>query len=173
MARPRSTRIARGQRRQSSWFGFVAVETTYAAANNSSIIYTLNAAALALRPFTIVRTRGMFGLRSDQAAVSEDYSASIGMAVVSDQAVAIGATAVPTPETDRSSDLFFLFETLAGKLEVTTDVGRFEAGYWKEVDSKAMRRVDQGQDLVVVGEASAVSLGCVVHTSFRMLVKLN
>ena len=73
----------------------------------------------------------------------------------------MGASAVPTPETDRASDLWFVYESLAGKLEVTTDVGRYEAGKWKEFDSKAMRKVDIGQDLVVVAEASGVSLGCI------------
>jgi len=39
-------------------------------------------------------------VRSDQFVATEGYEIAIGMAVVSDQALAIGVTAVPTPFTD-------------------------------------------------------------------------
>ena len=42
-----------------------------------------------------------------------------------------------------------------------------------EVDSKAMRKVDIGQDLVIVGEASGASQGFIMNVGGRMLVKVN
>ena len=43
-----------------------------------------------------------------------------------------------------------------------------------EIDSKAMRKVDIGQDLVIVGElATGQSAGFTMTTGGRMLVKVN
>jgi hypothetical protein len=47
-------------------------------------------------------------ISSDQFAQSESQIGAIGLAVVTDQAVGIGVTAVPTPITDLSSDSWFL-----------------------------------------------------------------
>ena len=87
MARRRD--FARGahaiaSRRETTWFEFQPVEVTIAAASTGILIFSLNAAALALRPFTIVRTRMLFNLRSDQAAAPETQRAAVGIAVVSD-----------------------------------------------------------------------------------------
>ncbi len=162
------------QRRESLWLFGDPIDTTLSAASTAALISTLNAAALALRPFTLVRTRGELWVRSDQTATSEDYAASLGMCVVSDQAAAIGVTAVPTPETDRGSDLFFLYES--GQQAFT----RFDAtgtlgaeGLVKSFDSKAMRKVNIDQDIAVVIETASISLGAQVMVSFRMLVKLH
>ena len=170
-----SGRVLRGgaMRRESIWIFGSPDETVLGSASTAALIGTLNAAALALRPFTVVRVRGHFGLRSDQVSADEDYSASLGVAVVSSQAAAIGVTAVPTPETDRGSDLFFVYESLAGHFRFTTGVAYIEAGHWKDFDSKAMRKVDGDQDIAIVTETSAISLGAIPHVSFRMLLKLH
>jgi hypothetical protein len=87
------------QKRLTSWFQFAPVSATFTG-TGGTIMFSLNAAALALRPFTIVRSRFTYGVISDQAASLEDQVGAVGIAVVSDQAVAVGATAVPTPITD-------------------------------------------------------------------------
>ena len=94
------------QKRLTSWFQFVPTQVSLTAAGGT-IIFSLNAAALALRPFTVVRTRFKYMVISDQAAAIEIQAGAIGMAVVSDQSVAVGVTAVPTPITDMGSDLWF------------------------------------------------------------------
>ena len=43
----------------------------------------------------------------------------------------------------------------------------------KKIDSKAMRKVDIGQDIALVVEAGIGGNGCVVETVGRMLVKLH
>ena len=97
------------QRRLTTWFQFSPAETTVAS-GASAIVFTLNAAALALRPFTVVRSHFLIWLLSDQAASQERQMAAMGIAVVSDQAVAVGATAVPTPITEAGSHLWFLHQ---------------------------------------------------------------
>ena len=160
-------------RRETLWLFASPFEQLLNAPSTAVLSGTLNAAGLALRPFTIVRVRGHLGIRSDQAASSEDYSGSLGYSIVSDQAAAIGVTAVPTPETDRGSDLFFVYETLAGHYEVLSAASSAETGHWKDFDSKAMRRVNEGQDLAITMETSSISSGAIMFESARILVKLH
>ncbi len=155
----------------SVWFGFQHASSTMTS-TGGTIIFSLNAAALALEPFTIVRSHFEVALRSDQAAAVERQSASFGIAVVSDQAVAIGVTAVPTPFTDMASDLWFVHRNIFGDESSLTDITRPETRI--SIDSKAMRKVDIGQDIVVVGElASTPGTGQIMRVAGRMLVKTH
>ena len=160
-------------RRESLWFTGVMTLTTLGAPSTAVLVTTLNAAALALRPFTVVRTRGTWQVISDNSTVAESYQVQLGHAVVSDQASAIGITAVSTPATDSGSDLWYVFETQMGSLEVTTDVGRYIKERSVNFDSKAMRKVEDGEDLITVLETSAISLGASVRLFSRTLIKLH
>ena len=160
-------------RRSTFWTGLPPLEVSRSAASSSTLTSLLSAAGLALIPFTIVRVRGVFGIRSDQESAAEAYSGSLGQAVVTTQASAIGVTAVPTPETDRESDEFFVYESLAGNQGFITGVGFQEMGRWSTYDSKAMRKVQDGQDVISVIETSSISNGAIFHLSFRMLLKLH
>ncbi len=173
MAR-RPIRVTRGARRKTTWLQFAPIATTTTSASEAALVFVLNTAALALRPFTVVRTRGLLELQSDQSGASEDQSVGFGLAVVSDAASAVGVTAVPTPITDMGSDLFFSHELLYNNFIQKTGVG-FEAaaGVRHYFDSKAMRKVDISEDIVVVMESSAISAGLILTMGFRMLVKLH
>jgi len=156
------------------WFQFQPARFTIAAAATPVVAFSLNAAALALRPFTIVRTRGSWHCRSDQAGASEYYGGGLGMAVVSDQASAVGVTAVPTPITEMGSDLWFMYEVMTQRFEFVSGVG-FEGtnGELIQFDSKAMRKVDIGQDMVVVLETNGAAASLDSFLGFRMLVKVH
>ena len=163
-----------GRRRESLWFSIPAVRTTDAAAGAATIISSLTVAALSLRPFTIVRTRMEILAVSDQTGAVEDYQAGIGLAVVSDQAVAAGITAVPLPFSDLGSDLWFAIELIFGQFVFVSGIGfQDSTGVHRTLDSKAMRKVEDGQDIIITSEASALSDGYTVVTAGRMLVKLH
>ncbi len=167
--------IKRGGRsvRQTLWFASTLSQDTLASANSAAISFQLNAAALALRPFTVVRTRGFMQIESDQTSVQEDYSAAYGQIVVSDEAVAAGIASVPTPTSQSASD-WHVYAMQSQRLFVTTDVGRLlSTNMRSEIDSKAMRKVDIGQDLIGVVEATALSAGVIVHSFQRILIKLH
>ncbi len=168
----RVVRRERSQRRQTLWIASQPASTALASASTGVFLSSLNAAALALRPFTIVRTRGRIFLRSDQLATSEDYDVAYGMTVVTDQASAVGVTAIPTPINEMESD-WFVYEQLVGRFSFATSAAFNESGVGKDFDSKAMRKVDLGSDMVVVAEPSAVADGQVLWDSFRMLIKLH
>ena len=159
-------------RRESLWIGIGAANTNLAAANSAVLTNSFNAAALALRPFTIVRTRGVWMIRNDQTAATELQQAALAMAVVSDVSVSIGISAVPTGFADIGSDLFFVYEQQAQEFVVNSAVGT-EVYTGVQYDSKAMRKVEDGQDLAVTLEASAISAGVNVLHSGRMLIKLH
>ena len=160
-------------RRETVWFQFPFVNSTLAASATAVIQTSLNAAALLLRPFTVVRTRMQLLVLSDQSAATEIFIGNYGMCVVSDQATAIGVSAVPTPATDQGSDLWFLIEAVINEFKlIGTDVIA-QSGGSKAIDSKAMRKVDIGQDIVTVAEAGIGESGCRVLTTGRMLVKLH
>jgi len=173
MAR-RSTRVhtsSKSQRRQTFWIPAAPQRTTLAAADTAGLTGQLNAAALAFRPFTVVRTRGYFSIRSDQESTAENYGGAVGLAVVSDQAAAIGVTAIPTPIADQGSDLFFAYEYLDGRMGFITGVG-FEGNVSTRliVDSKAMRKVDNDQTIVLTAETDGGSSGVVITDMYRFLI---
>ncbi len=158
--------------RLTTWFQFVPTETTMASTGSTVLVFTLNAAALALRPFTVVRSHFLIGLRSDQAAAIEVQRAAMGIAVVSDQASAVGITAVPTPVTEAGSNLWLLHQFIFADESNLTDRTRGETH--TQVDSKAMRKVEVGEDLVVVVENGGGSVGgSIITLAGRLLVKNN
>ncbi len=113
-------------------------------------------------------------LASDQTANTENQSIILGSVVVSEQAVAIGVTAVPTPDTDGGSD-FHVYEQLTTRWVVSSAVGTQSMEVWKDVDSKAMRKVDLGEDLINVSEVATtgISEGVAFRFFLRTLVKLH
>ncbi len=105
-------------------------------------------------------------------ASSEDYSGALGLIVVSDQAVAAGVASVPNPATDSGSD-WFVYEPIAGHLVVGTAVGLHLNMESRVTDSRAMRKIGDGQDIVFVVENSLISLGAIYTTFQRLLIKLH
>ncbi len=166
-----SPSISRGQRRESVWIGFGLTAVSQAAVGGF-ITHALNAAALAERPFTIVRSRWELYIFSDQTGATESQLGAFGIAVVSDQAVAIGVTAVPTPVTDISSDLWFVHQILLNSMSGGT-AQQMQVGTRYTVDSKAMRKVEDGQDIVPVIELDAAGNGFTVLLGGRILIKTH
>ena len=165
-----------GRRRETAWIGGVAFTQALAAPTSTALVLSLNAAALANRPFMIVRARGWIHVVSDQLAASENYGASYGQAVVSDQASAIGVTAVPTPTADSASDLWFVYEFLLGRFGFGSAASFGEVGVGMVIDSKAMRKVEEGQDVVTVVEgpgAGGGTSGSQIAGFHRLLGKLH
>ena len=159
-------------RREMVWLFGQSIAITLASASSVALIRTLNAAALALRPFTIVRTRGMIQVQSDQTAALERYQLMYGHIIVTDVATGVGVASVPTPEADMSSD-WHVYESYFGSFGFITGVGVWNNGFSRSFDSKAMRKIDFGDDLAVVGEAGAGSNGLNMVDQFRILVKLH
>ena len=171
----RSGYVYRGgvMRRETEWFGGgFSVDTLLAASATAVLTASLNAAALALRPFTVVRTHAFLLVRSDQSAATESWIGNYGMCVVSDQAIAAGVGSVPTPATEQSSDLWFLHHTVIGRSDLIGTEWVAD-NRQVEIDSRAMRKVAEGSDIAIVLEAGIGGNGIRTSDTFRMLVKLH
>ncbi len=157
--------------RKTFWFDGVWTRTS-SGTGVSTVVTSLNAAALALRPFTVVRTRGVIRIGSDQIIAIETQLAAFGHIIVSDQAVAVGVTAVPTPLTESGSD-WFVYQPMAGEfVEMAQSIQQI-GGELQSIDSKAMRKVEEGQDIIGVVENDSTSDGVVISVFTRILIKLH
>ena len=168
--------LRQGQRRIVEWFaGPATTVTTNLAASTVLLHSSFNAAAVALLPFTIMRTRGELWVFSDQDAATRTPFGAIGISVVSAQALAAGVASVPDPITDEGSDLFFLHQFWMAHITVLSSVG-FQGGDFLSrysFDSKAMRKVSIDQQVAVVIANQAATGGINFVWRFRMLVKLH
>ncbi len=162
-------RVGRGSRRETRWLDLKPVSATMVS-EGGTILFSLTTIELALRPFTIVRTHVAYHVHSDQAAAFESQVGAVGFAVVSDQAVAVGITAVPTPITDLESDLWFVHEIY---MQSSASVVEGQVGFRYTIDSKAMRKVEDGQDVVVLAELDNQGSGQDIILGGRMLIKLH
>ncbi len=160
----------RTARRETLWLFFSPISATFTAVGGT-LLGSLNAAALALRPFTIIRQYYEMMIVSDQAAAIETQIGAFATAVVSDQATAIGVTAVPTPISDLGSDLFMQHQIFMADESNLTD--RSKPGAHYSIQSKAMRRVNGDQDMALVAEFSPVGNGFSLTVGGRILIKLH
>ncbi len=164
--------LRQGQRRQFVWFGISVVRTALPG-NAKVLLATLNAVALALRPFTVVRSRITLQVESDQSAASEFAHGAFGHIVVSDQAIAAGSASVPGPVLATDAP-FFVYEPFIHSFVVISAIGVEEpAGTVIEVDSKAMRKVGNNEDLAFMVQSTSTSQGSIVSVQGRYLVKLH
>ena len=172
MAR-RGYRVVRvGSSRLNEWFSAGLAPTTLSA--GTTLLATLNAAALALRPFTIVRTRMAICYTSDQAVASESSQGIFSMQVVTQAAASAGVASVPTPLNETNAD-YFVYQAIGFDFSLATAVGftREQGGnVFTAVDSKAMRKVGNDDDVAwVVQQRSAI--GAIIGLEGRFLVKLH
>jgi len=88
--------------------------------------------------------------------------------------VAIGVTAVPTPVSEPASD-WHVFESMMARWVVSSAVSAVDQGNGRPYDSKAMRKVDLGEDLISVVETNAtgISEGVQFRHFNRVLIKLH
>jgi len=121
---------------------------------------------------TILRTRGMFAVETDQSAASENQLGAFGMIIVSDNAAAAGVASIPGPATEASDDGWFVWVPIVQRWELGTFVG-FDShqSVQYEIDSKAKRIVQAGQTIAVVVES--VASGFTIATVFRMLSQVR
>ncbi len=161
-------------RRKTTWVGLGESNVVLAAASSAAILNAGGAGVLALRPFTIVRTHITWFLKSDQTAALEIQQAAFGLVVVSDQAAGIGITAVPTPFSEIDSDVFQAYGFIMQSFTFVTGSGiQTPGGTMAVIDSRGMRKVEQGTQIITVAENSTASAGTQILAAGRVLVKLH
>ena len=166
--------IVTGARRKTLWLQFPAQTAPQALAANTTLLFSsLNAAALALRPFTVIRTVGSVFVSSDQQAASEAPFGSFGLVVVSDQAIAAGAASIPDAYTDNASD-WLLHRSWGVQFVLSSAVGIANSGLREFMfDQKGQRKVDIGQDLALMFTNASSANGGQFLSMVRILLKLH
>ena len=166
------TRFVRPPKRSMIWLSNGLAQTVILA-GTATLLASLNAGALALRPFTIVRTRLILSILSDQTGADEFVQGAFGMQTVSEAASAAGVAAVPTPLAEPDAD-FFVYQPFAENFLFVSGVGVNEItgqGSTYTIDSKAMRKVDIDDDVVITVENRL--FGYAVAVEGRQLIKLH
>ena len=137
-----------------------------------TLLGVANATLLALRPFTIIRTRLRFLITSDQSIASETTIGAFGMIIVEEEAADAGVASLPTPAVEIDAP-WFVFEPFVHEIAFFDATGiQTPAGTLFDVDSKAMRKVGLSQDLAMVGQTDS-SQGALISGFGRMLLKLH
>ena len=174
-SRARRAPLVVAPKRSSVWIG-TDVQSAAIGGASIALLASLNAAALALRPFTIVRSHYEIVWQSDQVVASESPQGAVGQIVVSDQAVASGAGAIPDPLGNVDAS-WYLWQALIDTFVFVTGTGwagGAAAASRYSVDSKAMRKVGINDDIALVAENSTgAAIGAIISVTGRFLVKLH
>ena len=156
--------------RLTEWFGSAdSTGVAALAAASFTLNQSLTAVELAKRPFTVTRTVGSIWVSSDQVAAPEVPFGALGFIVVSEKASATGVTAVPDPITQEASDDWFVYQSILGFGDATVQRPMTEYKF----DSRGQRKVEDGQDIVIMIANASSTDGMFFIVKFRMLVKLS
>ena len=156
------------------WIG-AGVGSITIVANADQVISTLSAGALLLRPFTILRTRMILTLESDQQAVGERPQGSYGRIVVTETAAALGTTALPDPSsTDGDPEAsWYVHQEAVCSFIFSSAVGHNSPQQQNyTIDSKAMRKVGPDDDIVSIFSETNGN-GAILTTRGRTLIQLH
>ena len=100
----------------------------------------------------IRRVRGIMSWSSNQTAIAESQIGAFGMIVVNDLALVAGAASIPGPITDGSDDGWFVWEGISSRGAET--IGGGTVSQARILDSKAMRRIEEGFGVALMVENS-------------------
>jgi len=159
-------------RRETQWFRSTDISSPVSLAGGAAIID--QSLAGFSNPITVVRTRGSITIWTDQEANDEDPFGACGMCVVSDQALAIGVSAVPTPITDKDSDLWIMHQYFGLAFQFVSASGSPGVISQRvDFDSKAMRKIPPDTTLIWAVENASASAGLRYLLQFAVLIKLS
>jgi len=169
MAR-RFVRSSRQSKRRLTEWSATTAETAYTGLAAATAV--LDSVFTTTDPETIIRVVGQLSVQSDQIAASETPFGAVGLCVVSDQAAAIGITAIPTPYTDAGSDLWFLHQFWACPIHFGDATGFSDISARYELSSKAMRKISEDETICLVMENGSATKGVDYRLDIRTLNKV-
>ena len=118
-----------------------------------------------LVPATLIRVRGMLYWDTNGSAHGRSFGA-VGIAVVKETARVAGIASLPSPITEASDDIWLFHHFLQCSRALSTANGfRGDFVHSFEMDAKAMRKLEDGDAVVIVVENN-VAVGS--DASFNM-----
>ena len=170
--------LRQGQRRATEWVQSADVTAgSSIAAGTCALVQSFSEASLNLQgllPSTVVRTRGMLWTFSDQDAANEEAFGALSFQVCSEPARVAGVASLLCPIIDEDADQFFLYESwYAGSGGPSTGALFSRPVYSQALESKAQRKIEDGNAIVVVIENGHATQSARFTMKFRMLFKLH
>ena len=159
------------QKRLTAWIG-TADQGDVAVASGASVAissFTPDTFAM-IRP-TMVRTRGIFHVQPAGFGADLNFSGAYGLGVVSAEAQAIGATAIPRPFDDDDWGGWMVHGYYAGHLEFQSATSEHQTPFLYQIDSKAMRKIGPNETLIWMVESFEGAVAVTIHA--RVLAKLS
>ena len=119
---------------------------------------------------TVLRTRGVISINSDQSAAVERQQGAFGMIVVSEQAFTAGVASLPSPVSQGGNDEWFVHQSFAQQSAKSLGTGPVPS-IW--IDSKAMRKVPEGYRIALIIENADAAMSLEVLFAIRILGKVT
>ena len=142
--------FVRGQKRLTAWSGLAAQGYIAVADAGATLVSSIQFED----PGTIVRARGRISLQPQSFEANDNFVGAFGMGVVSNEARAVGVTAIPEPFTDADWGGWMVWQPFAFHNDFTASTqSSFPANVDIVIDSKAMRKVEPNSALVFVVES--------------------
>ena len=171
MARSRrSFSPRRGGRPNRGWSGLIEATYTTVAANSAVLLFTFTPSNPGI-DLVILRTVGVVSVALDQSTSNENQLGGFGLIAVSDDAVAIGITAIPDPVSDIDHDGWFIYQAFSQQSGVS---GSFMPSREYQFDSKA-KRILPGEGITLAGVCANAhaSQGLEVQVGLRILAQVR
>ena len=168
MARRHFGRSTHRVRRVTNW---IAAAPVTALQNVAAATKIIDQSFTPSAPVTILRTRGRILFQTDQIAASESAFGAYGMGIVSRDALAAGAASVPGAYSDADWDGWFVHGFWACPTIFGTAVGMHNLSQTFEFDSKAMRKLETADRLIVSVENAHSTDGASFLNDFRILLQ--
>ncbi len=121
-------------------------------------------------PATIMRTRGMISIVPQVFGADLVINGAFGIGVVSNEAVAAGVASIPEPFSDADWGGWFVWRSFTYRMEFADATALNFIPWQLEIDSKAMRKVQTNDNMVLVAESQVGAFA--ISSSLRHLIKL-
>ena len=166
---------ARGTpRRQTEWIAATVNFTDFTAAQSRNLITFSQAALVDLVPFTIIRLVGLLTVAFDTNFITnQTIGGAVGMQVVNESARAVGVSAMATPFSDASDDVWFYHQFFSGIIDDRADSDILVSANQFVINSKAQRKVVDGQAIAFTAEGAGEPDGFDIAIGLRILCKLH
>ena len=161
-------------RRRTTWAGIHSLVWTALGADTLVNAGGFTAAGLTNIPkSTLIRVRGILGIRADQNANIEEAMGAMGICVVTDAALTAGGASFPDPVDDSAADYWQTWQAFVAPGLTGTSAA---ATTWQsvvDIDSKAQRKLgDLDAIAIQIKNANAVG-GLEFMFSLRFLFLLS
>ena len=162
-----------GSKRQTAWdicsapTGFSAL----AAGAKAIAVFAPAAVLQEMAPATVVRTRGVLAIQTDNTGAAEEQIGALGFGFVNEVAAQLGVTGLPGPATDCAWGGWFVHQFFIQSFLFISGVGVDPARATQyPIDSKAMRKFENDEAMLAAVENFGTT-GLEFALSFRMLIK--